>query len=63
MCIGLALGICFGLLIDNLILGICIGLALGPCLGIISGGKDQIKFVLKSEKKKNKDEKDDNSKE
>ena len=35
----------------------CIGLALGPCLGIISGGKDQIKFVLKSEKKKTKTKK------
>ena len=42
---------------SNIGLGMCIGLALGPCLGIISGGKDQIKFVLKSEKKKTKTKK------
>lgn len=53
LCFGSALGLLFGMLLDNLTLGLCYGPGIGLCLGIV------ISSVMKKtngDKKENKSE-------
>lgn len=34
MCLGLSVGMLFGLAVDNLALGICMGMSVGMCIGL-----------------------------
>ena len=37
MCLGMSIGMCFGVALDNIALGMCIGMGVGTCLGLALG--------------------------
>ena len=37
ICLGMSVGLCFGVALDNIALGMCIGISVGMCLGVALG--------------------------
>ena len=52
MCMGMSLGLCFGVASDHLAMGLCLGMPIGMCLGLALDEADKKKRAALKEKRK-----------
>ena len=43
LCIGLGIGLCFGVALDNMGLGLCLGMSIGVCFSVALGHRKEDK--------------------
>ena len=43
LCIGMGIGLCFGVALDNMGLGLCLGMSIGVCFSVALGRRKEDK--------------------
>ena len=52
LCIGMGIGLCFGVALDNMGLGLCLGMSIGVCFSVALGRQPNKKDEKAEEEKK-----------